>query len=134
MRQIEITELKKRSDERGWLVEVLRGEGMGERNEFGQIFVSVAPPGKIRGNHYHERKIEWFCVPSGTGLLFLKDPETGEEMEVIMGENEPKTVKISPPIIHAIKNVGDKDMVLMVYVNETFDSSDPDTFYKKILE
>ena len=37
MRQIEITELKKRSDERGWLVEVLRGEGMGERNEFGQI-------------------------------------------------------------------------------------------------
>jgi UDP-2-acetamido-2,6-beta-L-arabino-hexul-4-ose reductase len=134
MRQIEITELKKRSDERGWLVEALRDEGVGERNEFGQIFVSVAHPGKIRGNHYHNRKIEWFCVPSGTGLLLLKDPETGEEMEVIMGENEPKTVKISPPIIHAIKNIGDNDMVLMVYVNETFDPSDPDTFYKKILE
>jgi|TARA_B110000467_G_C18013741_1_gene311916 UDP-2-acetamido-2,6-beta-L-arabino-hexul-4-ose reductase len=134
MRQIEINDLKKRSDERGWLVEVLRGDDMGEKNQFGQIFVSVAPPGKVRGNHYHNRKIEWFCVPTGTGLLLLKDPETGEELEVVMGENEPKTVKISPPIVHAIKNIGDKDMVLMVYVSESFDSSDPDTFYKKILE
>ena len=32
------------------------------------------------------------------------------------------------------KNIGNKDMVLMVYVSETFDPSNPDTFYKKILE
>ena len=134
MRDIEIIELKKRSDERGWLIEALRGESMNGSREFGQIFVSVAKPGKVRGNHYHNRKIEWFCVPTGIALLLLKDPDSGEELEIPMGEDNPKTVKITPPIIHAIKNVGDKDMVLMVYVNETFNSSDPDTFYQKILE
>ena len=134
MRDVEITELKKRSDERGWLVEALRVESMDSNRAFGQIFVSVAKPGKVRGNHYHNRKIEWFCVPTGSGLLLLRDPDSGEELEVLMGEENPRTVKITPPIIHAIKNVGDKDMVLIVYVSETFDPADPDTFYQKILE
>jgi len=134
MKDIEITELKKKSDERGWLIEVLRGDALSRENKFGQIFVSVAPPGKVRGNHYHHRKIEWFCVPTGTGLLLLKDLDSGEEIEVVMGENDPKTVKITPGVVHAIKNTGDKDMVLLVYVDEPFDPADPDTFYQKILE
>tara|TARA_B100000686_G_C16757726_1_gene956627 strand:+ start:1031 stop:1459 length:429 start_codon:yes stop_codon:yes gene_type:complete len=134
MRDVEIIELKKRSDERGWLLEALRGESMNGNCDFGQIFVSVAKAGMVRGNHYHRRKIEWFCVPTGNGLLLLKDPDSGEELKILMGEDNPKTVKITPPIVHAIKNVGEKEMVLIVYVNETFDSSDPDTFYQKILE
>ena len=134
MKDVKITDLNKKSDERGWLIEVLCGDALVPEKEFGQIFVSVAPPGKVRGNHYHHRKIEWFCVPSGTGLLLIKDLETGEEMEIVMGENAPKTVKIPPGMVHAIKNTGDKDMVLLVYVNEQFDSADPDTIYQKILE
>lgn len=134
MKDVQVTDLKKRSDERGWLIEVLRGDALIPKNEFGQIFVSVAPPGKVRGNHYHHRKIEWFCVPTGTGLLLLKDLETGEEMNIVMGENDPKTVKITPGVVHAIKNTGNKDMVLLVYVNEQFDPADPDTIYQKILE
>ena len=71
MRDIEITDLKKRTDERGWLIEVLRGESLNSTREFGQIFVSVAPPRKVRGNHYHTRKTEWFCVPVGTKKVLL---------------------------------------------------------------
>ena len=37
-------------------------------------------------------------------------------------------------IIHAIKNIGDTDMVLIVYSNESFNADDPDTFYEQILE
>lgn len=132
MRGIEILELKKKTDERGWLVEVLKADP--QNKEFGQIFVSVATPGHVRGNHYHHRKIEWFCVPSGTGLLLLKELETGEEQKITLGENAPKTVKITPGVVHAIKNIGDKDMVLLVYVNEEFNPADPDTIYQKILE
>ena len=134
MKDVKVTDLKKKSDERGWLIEVLRGDALVTEKEFGQIFVSLAPPGKVRGNHYHRRKIEWFCVPTGTGLLLLKDLETGEEMEIVMGENNLKTVKITPGVVHAIKNTGDKDMVLLVYVNEQFDPKDPDTIFQKILE
>ena len=134
MKNIEILDLDKKSDERGWLIEVLGGELPEGCEEFGQLHVSVAYPGKVRGNHYHTRKVEWFCVPAGQGLLLLKDQETGETREVIMGVNNLKTIKIQPGTIHAIKNIGEDDMVLIVYANESFDPEDPDTYYEQILE
>jgi UDP-2-acetamido-2,6-beta-L-arabino-hexul-4-ose reductase len=134
MKGIQVQDLDKKSDERGWLIEMLGDELHEENKPFGQIHVSVAYPGKVRGNHYHQRKTEWFSVPNGNGLLLLKDLATGEEEEVLMGENALKTVKITPGIVHAIKNNGTNDMVLIVYTDETFDPADPDTFYQKILE
>ena len=134
MKNIEILDLEKKSDERGWLIEVLCGDLPEGCKEFGQLHVSVAYPGKVRGNHYHTRKVEWFCVPVGKGLLLLKDLETGKTREVVMGVNNLKTIKIEPGAIHAIKNIGEEDMVLIVYSNESFDPEDPDTFYEKILE
>ena len=50
------------------------------------------------------------------------------------GINNLKTIKIEPGAIHAIKNIGEGDMVLIVYSNERFDPEDPDTYYEKILE
>ncbi len=134
MKGIQVEDLEKKSDERGWLIEVLGQESLRPDESFGQVHVSVAVPGKVRGNHYHTRKLEWFCVPTGKGLLLLKDRLTGQEEEVIMGEDYLKTVKIVPNVIHAIKNIGDKEMVLIVYSNEMFDPEDPDTIYERILD
>ncbi|NIQ00715.1 MAG: hypothetical protein GWM98_10245, partial [Nitrospinaceae bacterium] len=74
----------------------------------------------------------WFCVPSGQGRLLLKDRETGEEREILMGENALRTVRIQPGTVHAIKNVGRNDMVLIVYTDEPFNPADPDTYFQKI--
>ena len=82
MNHYEIQDLDKKSDERGWLIEVLGGELPEGCKEFGQLHVSVAYPGKVRGNHYHTRKVEWFCVPTGTGQLLLKDRETGRSVRL----------------------------------------------------
>lgn len=134
MKDIRVEDLDRKADERGWLIEVLGGKNLGVPHEFGQIHVSIAYPGKVRGNHYHTRKLEWFCVPKGKGLLQLKDSKTGEEKEILMGEGALRTVQITPGVIHAIKNIGDTDMVLIVYANESFNANDPDTFYEQILE
>jgi len=83
MKDIRVDDLDRKSDERGWLI---RSAGWEESGcVFGQIHVSVAYPGKVRGNHYHTRKLEWFNVPMGKGLLRLKDLKTGEEKDIIMG-------------------------------------------------
>jgi UDP-2-acetamido-2,6-beta-L-arabino-hexul-4-ose reductase len=134
MKGYKVQDLDKKSDERGWLIEMLGDELHEDKKSFGQIHVSVAYPDKVRGNHYHKRKTEWFSVPTGSGLLLLKDLETGKEETVHMGENALKTVKIMPGIVHAIKNTGTSDMALIVYTDESFDPADPDTYYQKILE
>jgi len=134
MKDIHIQDLDKKSDERGWLIEMLGGDQLEANHAFGQLHVSIAYPGKIRGNHYHTRKLEWFCVPTGKGLLVLQDLKTGDREEILMGEDALKTIKITPGVIHAIKNIGDKELALIVYSNEVFDPEDPDTFYQQIID
>jgi dTDP-4-dehydrorhamnose 3,5-epimerase-like enzyme len=104
MKLYEIQDSDKKSDERGWLKEVLGGQLPKGSKEFGQLHVSMAYPGKVRENHYHTRKIEWFCVPTGRGQLLLKHGEAGEVEEIMMGVNDLNTTRIVPRTIHAIKN------------------------------
>lgn len=124
---VRITKLQQRFDERGWLAEVLRAED-GAPQVFGQIFVTAAKPGVTKGRHYHTRKIEWFCVIQGRGCLVLEDLKSGVREEVEMGESKMVTVKIPPGVGHAITNTGSGMMLLLVYVNEVLDPTDPDTF------
>ena len=73
-------------------------------------------------------------APGAPALIEFANQDALEKEEVVMGENNLKTVKITPGVVHAIKNTGDKDMVLLVYASETFDPNDPDTVFQKILE
>ena len=123
-----INNLDIKSDERGWLAEILRKENLQKEKGFGQIFVTVAKPGVTKGNHYHKRKVEWFSVIRGTGKLLLKDVTSDECHEVLMGDKNMVAVKIPPNVTHAIQNIGDEMLYLLIYIDEPFNQQDPDTF------
>ncbi|MFQ5540459.1 MAG: cupin domain-containing protein [Candidatus Binatia bacterium] len=126
---VEIYPLEIKRDKRGWLTEILRGRQIGQQEQgFGQLFVTVAYPGKTKGKHYHKHKVEWFCVVSGEGLLFLRDVRTGKERQVPMGEKNMVTVGIPPYVAHAITNPGNTPFHLVIVVSEEFNPEDPDTF------
>lgn len=118
--------LVKHKDQRGWLAEILKANEIKEPMQ--HIFFSVTKPGMTRGNHYHKRKVEWFCVIRGKAKLILKDNRTKKRIELVLKGENPTTVKILPGISHAIQNIGDEDMYLVSITNEVFDPSDPDTF------
>jgi UDP-2-acetamido-2,6-beta-L-arabino-hexul-4-ose reductase len=115
-------------DERGWLAEILRPERRQGKEEFAQIYITVANPGKTKGEHYHQRKVEWFCVLSGEAMLFLKDTRTGEKQRFPMGEKNMVAVRIPPYVAHAITNTGNTPCYLIVVVSEPFNPKDSDTF------
>ena len=100
---------------------------------FGQILVTAANPGQIKGNHYHKRKVEWFCVIEGDMEVHLLDVESKEKKVVEMGESNPRLLKINPGVSHAIKNSGDKPAVLLIYISESYDPEDADTFVEEVL-
>jgi UDP-2-acetamido-2,6-beta-L-arabino-hexul-4-ose reductase len=129
---VKITKLEKKTDERGWLAEILKNESV-KRKEFGQIYITTANSGFVKGNHYQMRKTEWFCVITGKALLLLKEKKTGKTQEIELDGSELKIVEIPPDVIHAIKNIGKDEMHLLAYIDESFDPKDPDTFMEKIL-
>ncbi len=125
---VEVYPLDIKRDDRGWLAEILRAEKRQVSEDYAQLYITVAYPGKTKGRHYHQRKVEWFCVVSGEGMLFLKDMRTGEEAKLSMGDKNMVTVRIPPQVAHAISNTGTTPLCLVVIVSEQFNPEDPDTF------
>ena len=133
MKGVEVTTLDVKKDERGWLAEIIRKEELVRNKEFGQFMVTTAYPGYVKGNHYHTRKYEWYCVLKGEAKLVLVDNNSGEREELILDERQLQTVRIPPHVSHAIKNTGTGMMYLLIYTDEPFVEKDADTFYEKIL-
>ncbi len=125
--KLKIKRINVKSDSRGRLAEIIRPEDI-KKAQFGQLILTVAYPGEVRGNHYHKRKTEWYCVIRGKAILTIISNKTRERKETIMGENEFVLVEIPPNYFHSIRNVGKEEMMLLVYVNEPFDPMDQDTY------
>jgi len=114
------------SDDRGKLYEVLRIANAG------QVFFSTTNPGVIRGNHFHTRKIEWFCVLQGEAAIRLRHVENSEVHEFRVSGDSPQFVSIPVLYTHQIENVGKVDLLTMFWCNEVFNPNDADTYFEKV--
>lgn len=113
-------------DERGSLFEIIR------MASGGQVFFSTTKPGVIRGNHFHTRKIEWFCVLKGEAAIRLRKVDDTEVHEFRVAGDAPQFVSIPVLCTHQIENVGDEDLLTMFWCNEIFVPEDADTYFEKV--
>ena len=127
---VSIKKLEVKKDDRGWLAEILRAEDIGKKPLFGQILVTTAKPGQTKGNHYHLRKREWYCVIKGKGEVAVIDRKTREVSKYELGDDNFSLLEIPIGKLHTITNIGDEEMILLVYISEPFNKDDPDTFYE----
>ncbi|ENU22072.1 hypothetical protein F993_03347 [Acinetobacter proteolyticus] len=112
----------KYGDDRGVFVEMLKTPDAGQFSYF------TAHPGITRGGHYHHTKTEKFLVIKGKALFKFKHVVTGEFYELETSGDEPRIVETVPGWTHDITNIGDDEMVVMLWANEIFDRSKPDTY------
>ena len=119
-------ELSQYADSRGVFVEMLK------TLDCGQISYFSVRPGASRGGHYHHSKTEKFLVIKGNALFKFKHMVTDESIELIISSNKPKVVDTVPGWSHSISNIGDDDMFVMLWANENFDYSNPDTITSEV--
>jgi UDP-2-acetamido-2,6-beta-L-arabino-hexul-4-ose reductase len=119
--------LEQRTDARGTLAELLRSP------HFGQVFVSRTHPGITRGNHYHDVKVEKFCVLEGDAVIRFRPVQGGEVTEHRVSGTDFKVVDIPPGMTHSIENVGRAEMVVLFWASEIFDRERPDTHALEVL-
>jgi UDP-2-acetamido-2,6-beta-L-arabino-hexul-4-ose reductase len=118
--------LKLNSDDRGSFVEVFKLE------EGGQVSFSTTKPGITRGNHYHVRKNEKFCVVRGTASIKLRRIGTDKIIEYNVSGQQPTWVEMPIYHTHNITNTGQSELVTLFWINEHFNPDDPDTFFEKV--
>jgi UDP-2-acetamido-2,6-beta-L-arabino-hexul-4-ose reductase len=115
--------VKLNSDNRGWLFELIKSE------HFGQIFISKTFPGITRGNHYHDTKLEKFCVIQGGGIIRFRQIHSDAILEFPVDDKAIKVVDIPPGYTHSIENTGEGEMICLFWANQIFDPKKPDTFF-----
>jgi UDP-2-acetamido-2,6-beta-L-arabino-hexul-4-ose reductase len=119
-------EVPQHSDPRGVFVEMLKTPDSGQFSYF------TAHPGITRGGHYHHTKTEKFLVIKGKALFRFRHLLTNELVELRTSGDVPQVVDTIPGWTHDITNVGDDEMVVMLWANEYFDRQKPDTVARKV--
>jgi len=114
--------LQKHSDPRGTFVEMLK------TRDSGQFSFFTAHPGVTRGSHYHHSKTEKFLVITGHARFRFRNVLTQQVHELSTSGDRPEVVETVPGWVHDITNMGDADMVVMLWANEVFDPERPDTY------
>jgi UDP-2-acetamido-2,6-beta-L-arabino-hexul-4-ose reductase len=119
--------LPRHGDARGEFVEMLKTPDCGQFSYF------TAHPGVTRGGHYHHTKSEKFLVLQGTARFGFRQLDTGATAEIVTRGGEAKVVETIPGWTHDITNIGDDDLIVMLWANEIFDRARPDTVAMKVV-
>lgn len=116
-------DLKMNIDNRGSFTEFIKTP------DRGQVSVNILKPGITKGNHWHHTKNEKFLVVSGKGVIRFRKIDSDEVLEYFVSGEKMEVVDIPTGYTHNIKNLGDSDMVTIMWANECFNLEKPDTYY-----
>jgi len=118
--------LKMNVDDRGSFTEFLKSP------DRGQVSVNISKPHITKGNHWHHTKNEKFLVVSGKGVIRFRKIDADEIIEYFVSGDKLEVVDIPVGYTHNIENLGDSDMVTIMWANEVFNKDKPDTIFLKV--
>jgi UDP-2-acetamido-2,6-beta-L-arabino-hexul-4-ose reductase len=118
--------LKMNIDHRGSFTEFIKTP------DRGQISVNISKPGITKGNHWHHTKNEKFLVVSGKGVIRFRRIDSDDVLEYFVSGDKLEVVDIPIGYTHNIQNLGDSDMVTIMWANEPFDPESSDTYYLEV--
>lgn len=108
-------------DQRGAFVEVVKTQ------DSGQVSYFTAHPGVTRGGHYHHTKTEKFLVIKGSARFRFRHMITNESYELVTSDAQAEIVETIPGWSHDVTNIGQEELIAIVWANENFDRNKPDT-------
>lgn len=117
-----VVDLEEHRDNRGVFCELVRTK------EAGQVSVSTTNPEIVRGGHYHNTKMERFIVIKGRAKIEFEHVIDHNKFEFIVSGDKLQYVTIPVGYQHSINNIGDDELVLILWANELFDPEISDTY------
>lgn len=129
---VKVKHLKVIPDERGRLMEVLRCDES-FFNKFGQVYITTAYPGVVKGWHYHKKQEDNMTVVHGMMKIVLFDgrkdsPTHSQVNEFFLGVHAPYLLKIPPMVLHGFKCISEEEAVVVNVPSEPYNRESPDEF------
>ena len=119
--------LKMNVDARGSFTEIIKSVGVG------QVSINISKPGITKGEHWHNTKWEFFVVVAGHGLIQQRHVGSDEVLNFEVSGEKIEAVHMLPGYTHNIINLSEsEDLVTVMWCNECFDPSRPDTYFEPV--
>ncbi|MGO9139121.1 MAG: dTDP-4-dehydrorhamnose 3,5-epimerase family protein [Syntrophales bacterium] len=127
-----VKKLKVIPDERGRLMEILRIDDEMYK-KFGQVYMTTAYPGVVKGWHYHKKQYDNMAVVKGMMKIVLYDGRMdsstyGEINEFFVGEHDPVLIHIPPFVYHGFKCISREEAIVVNTPTDAYDYREPDEF------
>lgn len=127
-----IKQLRVIPDERGRLMEIFRADD-NFFEKFGQVYMTSAYPGVVKGWHYHKVQSDNMAVVKGMMKIVLYDGRQesstfGEINEIFAGVHNPVLVHIPPFVYHGFKCISEKEAIVINVPTEVYNYREPDEF------
>jgi dTDP-4-dehydrorhamnose 3,5-epimerase len=129
---VETKKLKVVPDERGWVMEILRNDD-DMFKKFGQVYLSTAYPGVVKGWHMHKLQTDNFTCISGMMKVVLYDsredsPSYQEINEFYIGEKKPMLISVPTLVYHGFKAIGTETAYFLSIPTEVYNYDKPDEY------
>ena len=121
-----VVDLDEHRDERGVFCELVRTK------EAGQVSISTTNPNVVRGGHYHNTKMERFIVVKGKAKIQFEHVMTHEKIEFEVSGEKLQYVTIPVGYQHSINNIGEDELIMILWANELFEKDKPDTYVMEV--
>lgn len=125
-----LAEGKKNEDFRGWLMETFRQdwlENAGLQEAFPVMsYISLTRPGIARGPHEHREQTDYFAFVGPSDFkVYLWDnrpnsPTYRRKIQLVLGESRPGILLVPSGVVHAYKNVGGVNGLVLNYPNQLY--------------
>ena len=127
-----IKRLKVICDERGRLMEIIRADDE-MFSGFGQVYMTTAYPGVVKGWHYHKNQSDNMAVVRGMMKIVLYDSRVGsktfgEVNEFFAGVHNPILVHVPPLVFHGFKCISPEEAIVVNTPTEKYNYREPDEF------
>ncbi|CAA7603100.1 NAD dependent epimerase/dehydratase family [Acididesulfobacillus acetoxydans] len=100
--------------------------------ERGQVSVHVLKPGTTTGNHWHQSRCEKLLLVSGRGVVRLRKVHGDEVLACFVSGDNPEVVDIPSGFAHHIQNLGNTELVIVLWANKPFDPGKPGTSFLEV--
>lgn len=129
---VRVRELRRISDDRGFLMEMLRSDWP-EFETFAQSYVTACHPGVVKGWHYHKKQWDHFVPIQGTAKIVLYDPRENSPSKGCINQfcveaAFPLLIKIPPLVYHGFTAVGEQTTLIVNFPTELYNYEQPDEY------
>jgi UDP-2-acetamido-2,6-beta-L-arabino-hexul-4-ose reductase len=115
--------IKRVADNRGELKELVIFK------EHGQIFYSTTNPGIVRGNQFHTKRIERFCIVKGTAQISMRQVGTNQIISYIINDTDNIVIDMPPYYTHNLTNIGSEELICVFWMNNILHEQHVDDTY-----